>query len=55
MYFSTEVEDEFIMDALLNRLDRPIFNQSKKIYIDFLKIQTQTQTFQIGGSLRYTN
>ena len=55
MGFTPEVEDEVIRNAVSYRLERILFNTSKKVSRDSTQTQNPTPTFQIGDPLRYKN
>ena len=55
MVFTPEVENEFIREAVSQKLDGPLDSPSNEVWIDSTQTQTQTSPFQIGDSLRYTN
>ena len=55
MDFTSEVEDEVIMDAVLHILYRDLVNPPNKVWRDSTQTKTPTPNFQIGDSLRYTN
>ena len=53
--FTPEVEDEFISEAVSQKLDRPLVNPPNKVWRDSTQTKNPTSPFQIGESLRYIN
>ena len=55
MDFTPEVEDEFISEAVSQKLDRPLVNPPNKVWRDSTQTKNPPSPFHIGVSLRYTN
>ena len=53
--FNPETEDEFIREAVSQKLNRHKVNPSNKFLRDSTQTKDPTSTFHIGDSLRYTN
>ena len=52
MDFTTYAEYDVIMDVVSQKLDRPLANQSNKVWRDSTQYKTPTSPFQIGYYLR---
>ena len=51
MDFTQDVEDEVIMEAVSQKLDRTLVNPRNKVWRDSMKTKNPTYNFQIGNSL----
>ena len=52
MYFTPEVEDEFIRESASQKLDIPLVNLSNKVWRDSEQTKTPNSPFKIGDSLK---
>ena len=55
IYFTPEVEDEVIRDAVSHKLYIPLVNSSNKVCRYSIQTKNPTSTFQICGSIGDTN